>query len=136
MQLLCAFCYMKANVTYCNKNLFYNTYSAMSRYPQDAAAWRGIQPSLSGWLMLAPFSTRKVTMSTLSSMHACGRRGRQGVRFRSVCARMYPTSCQWHITVSMKRALHTVTACRMLPELLRNVGSCGAPKKPAHSRGA
>lgn len=60
-----------------------NTYSAMSRYPQEAAAWRGIQPSLSGWLMLAPCSTRKVTMSTLSSMHAWERgreRDRRGVR--------------------------------------------------------
>lgn len=47
-----------------------DTHSAMSRYPQEAAAWRGIQPSLSGWLMQAPCSTRKVTMSTLSSMHA------------------------------------------------------------------
>lgn len=51
-----------------------DTHSAMSRYPQEAAAWRGIQPSLSGWLMAAPFSTRKVTMSTLSSMHAWERK--------------------------------------------------------------
>lgn len=48
------------------------TYFAMSMYPQEAAACSGIQPSLSGWLMLAPFCTRNITMSTLSSMQACG----------------------------------------------------------------
>lgn len=42
----------------------------MSKYPQEAAACRGIHPSLSGWLIQAPCSTRNVTMSTLSSIHA------------------------------------------------------------------
>lgn len=52
----------------------------MSRYPQEAAAWRGIQPSLSGWLMPAPCSTRNVTMSTLSSMHAW-EKGERGAKW-------------------------------------------------------
>lgn len=99
----------------CLVNRTLSTYSAMSRYPQEAAAWRGIQPSLSGWLMLAPCSTRKVTMSTLSSMHACERWESKGVSghckkqewpalcvYVSSCVRVhvhvhvYMSLSQWH----------------------------------------
>lgn len=48
-----------------------HTHSAMLRQPQEAAACRGVQPSLSCWLTLAPFSTRNFTMSRFSSMQAC-----------------------------------------------------------------
>lgn len=39
-------------------------------YPQEAVAWRGVQPSLSARLTSAPCSTRNSTISKLSSMQA------------------------------------------------------------------
>lgn len=74
-----------------------STHAAMSRYPQEDAAWRGSQPSLSGWLILAPCSTRKVTMSTLSSMHAW-KREKLRVRWEyrpSMCTHAYYFRSVW-----------------------------------------
>ena len=47
------------------------TYLAISRKPQEAVAWSAVQPSLSQASISAPCCTRNVTMSRLSSMHAC-----------------------------------------------------------------
>lgn len=133
----------------------------MSRYPQEAAAWRGIQPSLSGWLMLAPCSTRKVTMSTLSSMHAWEREREKGskatIRSKerdlpcvSICvylhACLYMHTCIWAYVSGMACVIVTnslhgqrialrVIDCHVHPELLGNFGSRSIPKMPAHSRG-
>lgn len=141
----------------CLVNKPLSTYSAMSTYPQEAAAWRGIQPSLSGWLMLAPCSTRKVTMSTLSSMHAWERREREGVSeatvrsmepdLHCVCMCVYMYACIWtHVSVMacaiVTNSLHgksialRLIDCHVRPELLGNFGSRSIPKMPAHSKGA
>lgn len=101
----------------------------MSRYPQEAAAWRGIQPSLSGWLMQAPCSTRKVTMSTLSSMHAWdrGEMGRKRIRpqlldcvelsalgYMHTCLSAYVSGVACAVVASlMERALHPRIGCHV-----------------------
>lgn len=81
----------------------------MSRYPQEAAAWRGIQPSLSGWLIPAPCSTRNVTMSTLSSMHAWekGERGAKWDDSKSVWVyRVYDACKSGMVCVATPLLLH------------------------------
>lgn len=92
------------------------THSAMSRYPQEAAAWRGIQPSLSGWLMPAPCSTRNVTMSTLSSMHAWEKEERGAKWDDSKSVRVYHGY----------DACNSGMVCVLTPLLLHGEGKCTA----------
>lgn len=105
----------------------------MSRYPQEAAAWSGIQPSLSGWLMLAPCSTRNVTMSTLSSMHAWKTKLRVRRRIKAL------TSCVSSLFISVHEC-HRTHACElMLPSVSRTPGEFRQLEHfemPAHSRAA
>lgn len=49
--------------------------------PQEAAACRGVQPSLSPLLMSLPFSTRNWTISAFSSIQACKKTGRNTMRY-------------------------------------------------------
>lgn len=44
---------------------------AISVNPQEAVAWRGVQPSLSQTSTSAPFSTKNSTIDWLSSIQAC-----------------------------------------------------------------
>lgn len=48
-----------------------NTHLAIWMKPQEAAACRGVQPSLSPLLTSLPLSTRNCTISAFSSMQAC-----------------------------------------------------------------
>lgn len=50
-----------------------NTHLAIWMKPQEAAACRGVQPSLSPLLTSLPLSTRNCTISAFSSMQACQR---------------------------------------------------------------
>lgn len=50
-----------------------DTHLAIWMKPQEAAACRGVQPSLSPLLTSLPFSTRNCTISAFSSMQACQR---------------------------------------------------------------
>lgn len=49
----------------------YCTHLAIWMKPQEAAACRGVQPSLSPLLTSLPLSTRNCTISAFSSMQAC-----------------------------------------------------------------
>lgn len=64
---------LKSYWHWCVGVVMVNTHLVIWMKPQEAAACRGVQPSLSPLLTSLPLSTRNCTISAFSSMQACQR---------------------------------------------------------------
>lgn len=108
------------------------THSAMLRWPQEAAAWRGVQPSLSCRSTSAPLSTRNLTMSKFSSMQACGEKRAVHAAGRPAAQRF-----QWHLDAQPGRRVQGTTSklCALRGRLRRVHASTARPwGRWTHSR--